>query len=90
MTHTLQISNSNSLLDSNSQIERNWFYYLFMGKLPEYNRLKKLKRIDYWWIEIDDLNNSIGRKIPFDAFKYPISGLSDVKLNLNSIQPIKT
>ncbi|WP_120257701.1 hypothetical protein [Sphingobacterium detergens] len=60
-----------------------------MGKIPEYNRLKKLKRIDYWWIEIDDLNNSMGRKIPFDAFKYPIRGLGDVKLNLNSIQPIK-
>lgn len=89
MIKTLQISSSNSLLDPSSQMMRNWLYYLFTGKLPEYNRLKKLKRIDYWWIEIDDLNNSIGRKIPFDAFKYPIRGLGDVKLNLNSIQPIK-
>ena len=28
MIQTLQISYSNSLLDSNSQIERNWIYYL--------------------------------------------------------------
>jgi len=68
---------------------RNWFYYLFTGKLPEYSRSKKLKRIDYWWIEIDDINNSIARKIPFDFFKYPIRGMSDVKLNLDSIKPIK-
>ncbi|WP_418360287.1 hypothetical protein [Sphingobacterium detergens] len=89
MIKTLQISSSNSFLDSNSQMMRNWFYYLFTGKLPEYNRLKKLKRIDYWWIEIDDINNSIIRKIPFDVFKYPMRGLSDVKLNLDSIKPIK-
>jgi len=89
MIQTLQISSSNSLLDSNTQIKRNWFYYLFMGKLAEYKRLKKLKRIDYWWVEIDDINNSITKKIPFDVFKYPIRGLRDVELHLNSIQPIK-
>lgn len=89
MIQTLQISSSNSLLDSNSQIKRNWIYYLFMGKLAEYNRLKQLKRVAYWWIEIDNINNSITRKIPFDLLKYPIIGLSDVKLNLNTIKPIK-
>lgn len=89
MIQTLQISSSNSLLESNSQMMRNWFYYLFTGKLPEYNRLKKLKRVDHWWIEIDAINNSITRKIPFDVLKYPIIGLSDVKLNLNSVTPLK-
>lgn len=89
MIQTLQISYSNSLLDSNLQLKRNWIYYLFTGKLAEYNRFKKLKRVDYWWIEIDDINNSITRKIPFDVSKYPIIGLSGVKLNLNSIKPIK-
>lgn len=86
---TLEISYSNSLLDSNSQIERNWIYYLFMGKLAEYNRLKQLKRVDHWWIEIDDINNSITRMIPFNVSKYPIIGLSEVVLNLNTIKPIK-
>ncbi len=89
MIQTLRISNSDSLLNSTSQMKRNWFYYLFRGKLPEYNRLKKLKSIDYWWIEIDDINKSITRKIPFDVMKYPIRGLSDVKLHLRSVQPIK-
>ncbi|WP_312365431.1 hypothetical protein [Sphingobacterium sp.] len=89
MIQKLQISHSNSLLDYNSQMTRNWFYYLFKGRIAEYNRLKKLKRIDYWWIEIDDINNSIIRQIPFDILKYPIRGLSDVKLNLDSIKPIK-
>lgn len=89
MIQTLQISYTNSLLDSNSQIKWNWVFYLFMGKLPEYNRLKKLKRVDHWWIEIDAINNSITRKIPFDVLKYPIIGLSDVKLNLNSVTPLK-
>jgi len=60
-----------------------------MGKLAEYNTLKKLKRVDHWWIEIDAINNSITRKIAFDVLKYPIIGLSDVKLNLNSVTPRK-
>ncbi|MFD1770413.1 hypothetical protein [Sphingobacterium suaedae] len=60
-----------------------------MGKRAEYNRLKKLARVAYWWIEIDDINNSVTRKIPFDVFKHSIRGLSDAKLNLNSIQPVK-
>lgn len=89
MIQTLQISYSSSLLDFNSQIKGNWVLYLFMGKLAEYNRLKKLKRVDHWWIEIDAINNSITRKIPFDVLKYPIIGLSDVKLNLNSVTPLK-
>ncbi len=89
MIQTLQISYSNSLLDFNSQIKGNWVLYLFMGKLAEYNTLKKLKRVDHWWIEIDAINNSITRKIAFDVLKYPIIGLSDVKLNLNSVTPRK-
>ncbi|WP_426791851.1 hypothetical protein [Sphingobacterium sp. WOUb80] len=89
MIQTLQISYSDSLLNSTSQIKRNWIYYFFTGKLAEYKRLKKLKRVDYWWVEIDDINNSITRKIPFDVFKNPIRGLRDAELHLNSIQPIK-
>lgn len=89
MIQTVQISYSNSLLDANSQIKKSWVYYFFMGKLAEYKRLKQLKRVDYWWVEIDDINNSITRKIPFNALKNPIIGLSEVKLNLDSIKPIK-
>ncbi len=89
MIRTLQISYIDSLLNSTSPIKRNWIYYLFMGKLVEYKRVKKLKRVDYWWVEIDDINNSITRKIPFDVFKSPIRGLSEVELHLNSIHPIK-
>ena len=89
MIQTLQISYSDSFLNSTSQIKRNWIYYFFTGKLAEYKRLKKLKRVDYWWVEIDDINNSITRKIPFDVFKNPIRGLRDAELHLSSIQPIK-
>jgi hypothetical protein len=89
MLKTLQISHDNSLLDANSKFKRSWIYYFFTGKLAEYKRLKIFYRIDYWWIEIDDINNSISRKIPFNALKNPIIGLRDVKLNLRSIKPIK-
>jgi hypothetical protein len=36
MIQTLQISSSNFLLDSNSQMKWNRIYYLFIGKLAEY------------------------------------------------------
>ncbi|GAL87405.1 hypothetical protein MYP_4635 [Sporocytophaga myxococcoides] len=87
---TLQILHKNSLLNPDSIRPLNWVSSLFSSKLSEYKRYKKLKRVDYWWIEIDDKSMSIVRQIPFDVLRCPIMGLSDEKLNFKSIESLKS
>ncbi len=63
--------------------ELNLINSIFRGKLNEFQEKKRIGRIQYWWIEIE--NQNIKRKIGFDIFKKPVKNSNLYSIDINDI-----
>lgn len=83
MSEIFRIEHNESMVDSKWHEPQIWVLSLLSRNISKYRLCKKIKKVKYWWIDLNSNEFTIKRKIGFDICKSPLKGLSDLDLQID-------